>query len=172
MANMSERGRAAAPKGRVVRDGKDGPQLVEAGPHRMSEAELDRFLDHLAASCNATWSAKQVGFSREAIYKRRRNDPAFHTRWQAALAQGVARIDMLLVQRAEDFLAGRAPDPDSPIPTMTVQDAIAILKLHRATVADGEGKRPGWRGRPRSLDEMRDSILRKLSAIERHRGQA
>jgi hypothetical protein len=30
----------------------------------------------------------------------------------------------------------------------------------------GEGRRPGWRGRPRSLDEVRASILTTLEAIE------
>jgi hypothetical protein len=49
---------------------------------------------------------------------------------------------------------------------MSVKEAIIILQLHRAAVK-GEGARyPGWRARPRSLDEVRDSILAKLEAIE------
>ena len=66
-------------------------------------------------------------------------------------------------------MEGRVPDPDSPIPQMTARDAIALLKLHAASVHGG-ARSPGWRGRPRSLDEVRQSILGKLAAIHRARG--
>lgn len=75
----------------------------------------------------------------------------------------------MLVETAERTVEGRGPDPDSPIPNMTVAEAIAVLKLHRPELR-GEGKAPGWRARPRSMDEIRGSILRKLSALERSRG--
>ena len=173
MAKEAPAGRGAGPEGRIVRaGGKDGPQVVASKGKRWTDKAEEIFLDCLAASCNVTWSARQTGFSREAIYRRRRLDPGFRARWDAALDQGVARIDMLLVRNAEAYLEGRPPDPDTPIPVMSVQDAIAILKLHRASTAGAEGKRPGWLGRPRTLDEMRDSILTKFSAIERHRGKA
>lgn len=160
------------PAGSVARaSGKDGPQIVQSGGKRWTDEAEEIFLDHLGATCNYTLSAKRTGFSRQAIYQRRRRDAGFAERCQAAIAQGVARIDALLVEGAEAMLEGRAPDPASPIAAMTVQDAIAILKLHRPSVT-GEGRRPGWRGRPRSLDEVKESILRKLAAIERHRGKA
>src|SRR5690606_39249056 len=101
------------------------------------------------------------GFCATALYQRRRRDAGFAARWQAALEQGYVRIEMLLIERAVDTLEGRMPDPDTPIPVMTVHDAIAVLQLHRAAVK-GEGRRPGWRPRPRSLDEVRDEILVRL----------
>ena len=81
-------------------------------------------------------------------------DPAFAQRWQAALEQGYARIEMALVQRAADALEGFAPDPDTPIPMMTVEQAIKVLDRHRATIEGG----PPSRGedRPRKLDELRE----------------
>lgn len=161
----------AAPAGICVRaGGKDGPQLIESGGARWTEEAEALFLDHLAASCNVGRSARLAGFSKAAIYKRRRADPGFAGRWQAAIAQGYARIETLLVKNATDFLEGRAPDPDTPIPVMSVGDAIAILKLHRAAATGAAARTPGWRGRPRSLDEVRDSILQKLAAIARARG--
>jgi len=164
-------GGPAAPAGTCLRGGgKDGPQLIESGGARWTEEAEAVFLDCLAASCNVGRSARQAGFSTAAVYKRRRSDPGFAARWQAAIAQGYARIETLLVKNAVDFLEGRAPDPDTPIPVMSVGDAIAILKLHRAAATGAAAKYPGWRGRPRSLDEVRDSILRKLSAIARARG--
>lgn len=166
---MGTRSKAPAPAGMVLRaTGKDGPQQVHSKGKRWTDNAEAKFLDALAASCNVTYAAAQTGFSTVAIYKRRANDPAFATRWQAALAQGYARIEMLLVQRATEALEGFAPDPDTPIPEMTVKDAIAILNLHGASV-HGHGKHPGWRPRPRSLDEMRVSILAKFEAIEAQR---
>ena len=156
----------AGPSGTVLRaSGKDGPQRIASSGKRWTDEAEARFLDQLAASCNVTLAAQAAGFSKEAIYQRRRRDAGFAARWQAALEQGYARIEILLVERATQALEGTPPDPDTPIPVMTVHDAIAVLQLHRAAVK-GEGPRPGWRPRPRSLDEVRDAILTRLEAIE------
>ena len=159
------KGTTGAP-GTVLRgSGKDGPQIVRSDGRRWTDAAEAIFLDHLAASCNVTLAAGATGFSKFTVYKRRRVDPAFAARWQAALEQGYARLEMLLVRRATEALEGDPPDPGAPFPDMSVKDAIAILQLHRVSVK-GEGARlPGWRARPRSLDEMRESILKKLEAI-------
>ncbi len=173
MAKTDRTGAAPrGPEGSNLRaSGKDGPQLVTSGGHRWTDEAEEIFLDHLAASCNVTRSAQATGFSREAIYARRRRDPAFATRWQEAIVQGHARIEAGLVAAAIATLEGRAPDPDFPIPPMSVTEMIAVLKLHGPAVR-GEGKRPGWRGRPRSLDEVKQSILRKLAAYDRAGGKA
>ena len=159
-------GKCRGPKGNIVRAGRGGPQRIESRGHRWTDEAEEIFLDHLAASANVTTSAKACGFSREAIYGRKRRDPAFSERCRAALAQAHFRIELALVRRAEAALEGFAPDPDTPIPVMTVGDAIAILKLHKAEALGGEGSRPGWPARPRSLDEVGESILRKIAAIE------
>lgn len=165
-------GRPTGPAGAILRShGKDGPQLVRSGGHRWTEQAEDIFLDCLAASNNAKWSAEQCGFSKETIYKRTRRDPVFAEKVEAARAQYHGRIDEALARRAEDFLEGRPPDPDSPIVDMTVQDAIAIVKLYRARQnPESGGRRPAWPARPRSLAEVQESILRKLSAIARKNG--
>lgn len=55
---------------------------------------------------------------------------------------------------------------------MTVREAITVLQLHRASVkGDGTTRRAGWQGRPRTLDEIKDTIIRKLSVMDRHRGR-
>lgn len=150
---------------RVIKHGKDGPQIVAVARHRSTDEAEAAFLDQLAATCNVRLSAAAAGFSTVAIYNRRRRDPGFAERWHAALVQGYARIEMALVARAADAMEGLAPDPDTPIPEMTVRDALAVLAQHRAAVT-GAGNHPGWRARPRSLDEVRGSILTKLEAIE------
>ena len=155
---------SAGPSGTALRaSGKDGPQCIASSGKRWTDEAEARFLDVLAATCNVGAAAAAAGFSRDGLYKRRRRDPVFAKRWQAALELGAARLHALLLQRAIEALEGFAPDPDTPIPQMTVKDALAILALHRRELEGGPRRRQ-W-ARPRSLDEMRDSILRKLEAI-------
>ncbi|HTU12597.1 MAG TPA: hypothetical protein VMG08_17030 [Allosphingosinicella sp.] len=163
---------AQGPAGTILRaGGKDGPQLIASRGKRWTDAAEELFLDRLAASCNVTLSAKACGFSREAIYARRRREPRFAQRWDEALRIGYPRLEAALVEAAVNTMEGRPPDPASPIPPMSARDAIAVLKLHQDRV-HGTGRRPGWRGRPRSLAEVKASILKKLAALHRARGQA
>lgn len=164
------RARRKGPAGSIARaSGKDGPQIVHSDGHRWTDEAEQIFLDALAASNNARWSADQCGFSTAAIYARARNDPGFHERMAAARAMARDRIDEGLYRAAEDFLAGRMPDPDAPLIVTSVEQALEIQKLN-APKSTGEGRRPAWPARPKTLDEMRGSILRKLSAIARKRG--
>ena len=168
-ARRSER--PTGPAGAILRShGKDGPQLIRSDGHRWTEEAEQLFLDCLAASNNATWAAEQCGFSREAIYARARRDPSLAEKMAAARALSHGRIEEGLTREAEDFLAGKPPDPDRPGPPMTIQDAINILKLNRPG-RDSEGRRPAWPARRRTLDEVHESILAKLSALARKNGR-
>lgn len=123
--------RDGGPKGTMLHSGRHGPQLVTTRGHRWSEEAETVFLDHLAATANITASAKACGFSAQALYARRRTDPASQQRWDVALA---------------------------------TKDALILLGHHRRTIEGGPRSRRQW-ARPRTLDEMRDSILCKLEAI-------
>jgi hypothetical protein len=161
--------RKPAPAGTILRaSGKDGPQIVASAGARWTDAARRRFLDFLAASCNVTRACAESGFSKAAVYRRRRLDPAFAADWEAALAQGYARLEMALVRAAADRAEGYQPDPEAPFAAMTVREALEVLKLYRAVVKGDGGRLPGWRARPRSLDEVRDSILTKLAAFDRY----
>lgn len=174
MAANRERTRKAVtngskPAGSGVRAaGKNGPQVVKSdGKYWTDEAEAV-FLDALAASCNVQHAAAACGYSHTTLYRRRREYADFAERWRAALAQGYVRIEALLIERAEDALSGRLPDPELPIAEMTVKEAMELLRFHHATV-HGEGPRRS--GRPavvRPLEEVQASILAKLSAMDAH----
>lgn len=156
---------AAGPEGVFVRRAARGGGKLIRGAKRWTAQSEAVFLDHLAATCNVTASAAAAGFSKVTVYNHQRSDPAFMERWEWALAQGYVRIEMRLVQTTGDALDG-IPDPNSPFPPMTIKDAIAVLQLHRARVKDDGARHPGRRGRPRSLDEMRASIIAKLEAFD------
>jgi hypothetical protein len=164
----------SGPPGAIVRGGgKDGPQVVRSPKGKRWTAEAQAlFLGALDNGLTYTAAAQASGFSREAIGRRRRTDPAFAAQCDEARAHGVARLDQLLIKTAEDALEGRPRHPDSPLPPMTLADAIAVVKLYHARADPGLRRRYGaWQPRPRTLDEVRDSILTKLSAIARARGQ-
>lgn len=164
-ADRARRNVGHGPQGILMRaSGKDGPQLIRSKGDRWTEEAEAVFLDHLAASCNVLASCEAAGFGNYSVYKRRREDAAFAQRWQAALEQGYVRIEAALVRRAADALEGFAPDPDTPIPTMTVEQAIKVLDRHRARVERISRSGRHWT-RPRSLDEVSDSIMRKLQAV-------
>ena len=157
--------RRVRPSGTVVRaGGKVGPQVIDAGWARWTDAHEAAFLDELSASCNVTRAARAAGFSTNALYRRKRTDPRFAALWQASLVQGYANVEMLLLQRATEALEGRTPDPRDPLEPMTIREAIGLLKMHKASVT-GEGTPRGRRPRPRSLDEVRAAILAKLEPI-------
>lgn len=169
MATERRRGRGAGPADRALRRGKDGPQIVEyEDGAKITDEAVEIFLGHLAATCNVRLSAKLTGFSPVAFYKRRDRDPDFAERWRRTVVESYGEIEGIVLRTARDLLEGRTPPPESPIRAMTMADAIQLLKLYRGIVT-GEGKRAGWRPVPRPLDEVRDSILAKLEAIERWR---
>lgn len=150
-----------------IRSHKDGPQRIRvAGKWWSPEAEAT-FLDHLAASCNVAWSAAQAGFSAVTVYNHRRTDPGFARQWEEALEHGYIRLETELLGAATDYVQRMREDEDLPFKDMTVREAISLLGRHGARNGGGPTARGGrFQARPRSLDEMRDSILAKFEAIE------
>jgi hypothetical protein len=162
-------GERHGPEGTQLHSGRHGPQLVHTRGRRWSDRAEKRFLDHLAATANVIASAQACGFSPQALYARRRKDAAFAERWDAALAQGYAHIEALLVQRSIEVLEGVEPDPATPIiiRDMTVKDALMLLGHHRRVVQGFPLKsRQRWQ-RPVPIEEVRADILRKVEAMER-----
>ena len=74
---------------------------------------------------------------------------------------------MGLIEAANDSLAGVKFDENRPIPPMTYDQIIRILGAHAASVKGGDRKKPGWQAQPKPLEEMRESIIRKVEAIVR-----
>jgi hypothetical protein len=157
-------GKGQGPRGSRLRpDHKDGPQRIRISGAWWSDEAERIFLDHLAASCNVSASAAAAGFSAVTVYNHRRSDPGFAARWQEALDQGYARVEMELVRTATDYLAGLDLS-DLPLKGMTVRDAVTILGMHRVR-GSGDGRGPRFSSTPRGLDEVRESIILKLERI-------
>lgn len=129
------------------------------------------FLDHLAATCNVTASAKAAGLHWSGAYALRRRDPEFAAQWKAALAAGYDRLEAMLIERA----SGTGPLPesgeDAPPPpdarAMDPQLAMHLLKLHRSSVR-GQPRSGGTLHRA-SREEMIRKLMQLLSALKRRR---
>jgi hypothetical protein len=108
------RGKRAVPRtakanaGSVVRRTRWGPaQRVRAHKQWCDEDE-DVFLDALAATCNVTLACEQADVSHTTVYRQRRLRADFTIKWQAALEQGYAAMEMALVEAANLSTARRA----------------------------------------------------------------
>ena len=116
------------------------------------------------------WSAEVCGFSDTAIYRRRLRDPGFAAAWADALAHGYARIEAMLIETATESLRRKPIAGDRPLPAVGFNDALNLLKLHRASVRGGKPQRYGWRQQEPDIEDVRAEILRKVAAMERARG--
>jgi len=170
MRKKNGRGRGAGPEGSRVRYGPTGgAQRIKTGGYQWSDEAEEAFFDHLEATCNVRASAEAVGFTTFTVYRQRRLRPEFAARWKLVLDRAYSRLELELVRTALDTLEGAEFDDERPIPKMTVEQAMNVLRAHRNEV-NGSGRRgPGQAALPPLLEDRRPSILRKLNAIERHR---
>ena len=169
----ARRGAGAPPVGRGVRQDKNGKAQVIRATGRWSQEAEARFLGELAATANVRAAAAAAGFSTTAIYRRRGQWPGFRAAWDAALDQGYARIEALLIAGACDALsgagavAGVGDGPPLAVAPMSVDQAMNLLRLHRASARGGAPQRYDARAKPADVAAVRASILRKVAAIER-----
>jgi hypothetical protein len=127
------------------------PADAEARP--ASAHWRSRFFDALAATSNVTDAAKQVHVTTATIYKLRREDPAFATKWQAALHEGYDNLEMEVLGHLRNARPG---------PKMDVTAALRLLAAHRDTVerrralADEEDELATLASIDRFIDDMRE----------------
>ena len=84
------------------------------------------FLEALAETSNVSASAARANIPVRTVYKLRREDAEFATRWLAALHEGYDNLEMELLGYF------RSPQPDRKI---DVTAALRLLTAHRETVA-------------------------------------
>ena len=110
---------------RAAKNGKT--KIVHSSGGRWTLQAEKFFLENLAATANVRAASAEAGFSPTTAYKQRMANPGFAERWQTALENGVARLEMLLVHSAGATLEGLPLDGDHPIPRMTMNSGDSIL---------------------------------------------
>lgn len=158
----------------TVRGSRSGrPCIARVGPGRWSSASEEAFLEELCASANVTAAAAAAGVSTTAAYARRRKWPAFAAAWAEAIAEGYARLELLMLHAATATLAPPAARPPGGAPpAMTIDQIANLLRLHRAGQRGGAPQHYAWRAQEPPIEDVRAEVLRKLAALERARAGA
>ena len=128
-------------------------QVARARLHQWTARVVERFLAHLAETCNLRLSLRAVGFSEASLHEHRKRWPEFDAGCEDALAIGYERIETGLWHGACRLLspdAYSAPEVPAVAP-MDVDQAISLVRLHEKRRWEAErGIGPGgrvWRWR-------------------------
>lgn len=127
----------------------------------MTRDQRAGFLDMLAATANVTQSARAVGSSHQAAYRQRQASAGFRDGWSAALAEGYARLELKLLQRAlgqEEEL----PEDVAPARTGAKEPSdrviLTLLAAHRSAVVEARAVQAQAAGG----DDPRQRLIEKL----------
>jgi hypothetical protein len=104
------------------------------------------FLDELAMTANVSASARKAGVAAHITYGLRRRNADFAARWQAALAEGFARLEGDLLAEALTAASGKVSDAALKSRAQRHRLGLALLSLHRAAVRGGNPARSGGDG--------------------------
>ncbi|WP_062764327.1 hypothetical protein [Sphingopyxis terrae] len=136
-----------------------------------TKARRAAFLAELAASCNVVRAHEAAGMASSGVYRLRQRDPEFAAQWQAALEIGYERLETALVRRALEAVDNLELDEArEPVAKMTVAEATALLRLHRASVARGQarGRRAPAHQVP-TQQEVDAILIRRIRMVKRQR---
>ena len=156
----------------VTLDGKSSPKLRRRSKQAITPEQQEIFFDALADSCNVDLSARRAGFSACWAYRKRRTDASFRHQWAAAVREGYAKLELMLLERAMKGTPRKVRisggGGDEIIREYSNTLAIALLRRHAETVdgLDGLDDDDG-------NEELRAKIIAQLDLIrERDGGQS
>ena len=154
-------------------DGGEHPKLKNR-KRVITDEQLEKFFQTLAETCNVSHSCKTAGISAQRCYEKRKDDAAFRQRWGEALAQGYAKLELALLERAlvgsektTTVTDDKGGAGETSIKTTTVTEypnalAMSLLKMHRDTVHAHEESEIG----ETEVEEARERIIAKLERIK------
>ncbi|MBL8650626.1 MAG: hypothetical protein JNL35_09520 [Sphingopyxis sp.] len=137
-------------------------------------ARRKAFLEELAESCNVERARKAAGMGSGGVYRLRQRDPLFAEQWQAALMLGYERLEMALLRRAIEAVEGltldAADEARQPVEKMSVAEAMAVLRQHRASVEGGTARRLRPMARQAATQQEVDAIvIQRIRMVKRRR---
>jgi hypothetical protein len=143
---------------------KRGPQKRAARKSDWTKRMEQRFADALADTCNVTVAAQAIRRSVSNVYAHRARSAAFRALWEAALATGYSRLELMMLERAlhgeEKIVTGK--DGSSKVMReYPDRIALALLKMHRDSAGAGEVAAVD----EAECEEARERILARLERI-------
>jgi hypothetical protein len=166
--------KATGPQPVIRRTSNGRAQIALAREGHMTAESEAEFLALLRATGNFAASARAIGFQPASLHERERKWPAFARDCREAIEAAGVQLDYALVAHAHMLLgigpsttlgtSGEGPEMTIPFDPEAAMRIIAFLDRRKAGRAGGRHK-----GAPeRSFEEVMESILGKLRAIERH----
>lgn len=149
----------------VLVEGKSRLKERRASPQTITPEQIETFFAALADTCNVVRSARAAGFTANWAYRRRKFDAAFRNGWAAAVREGYAKLELVLLERAikgTPKLVRTAKGSDRVMREYSTALAVALLRRHAET-ADSADYEPG----EDELSEVRERILEKLEGLRR-----
>jgi hypothetical protein len=145
--------------GELVLVGRNKAQRREASPQMISDEQIETFFSELADTCNVVRSAKAAGFTANWAYRKRKMDAGFRAGWARAIAEGYAKLELVLLDRAMNGTVKRVPSGGSEkrIREYPNQLAMALLKRHSDMASSIDNMLS-----EDEAEEIRERILAKL----------
>jgi hypothetical protein len=153
-------------------------QVVAGGGRKLFDARRrEVFLEWFAATCNARLAAAKAGVAYQTVFKHRMKDEEFARRWDAALAQGYARLEARVVlevgggvpplpaQAAPGSSPGlRRANEDESVPFDPLL-AIAVLREQKRNVHGRTPKAQRTTARAASNKEIAEALAKRLKGF-------
>lgn len=154
-----------------IRRGADGRLKIQAlGRRRWSRRKEELFFEVLRECGNIAASARAAGVSREAVWKRRREWPAFRRRFEETLDEAEVSLEFRVACHGTNWSGdpkgeASAEAPEPPPAPFDPDLALRFLKLRR----EAKGGRKAPTAALPDAEDVRERIVRKAIAIRRHR---
>jgi len=151
-------------------DGKSSPKMRKLRRQDITPDQVEIFFETLADSCNVALSARKAGFSVPSAYRKRRTDASFRHQWAAAVREGYAKLELMLLERAMKGTPKRvrlAGGGDEIIREYSNTLAVALLRRHAETVDGLDGLDDDG-----GNDELRAKIVAQLDLIRERDGKS
>ena len=149
-----------------------GGKRAGAKPGQWTREKEEIFFRELAMVCNVAAALRAAGMLRAStsVYDRRKRDPEFRAKWDEAIAESYALLELEMLERARH--GDDRPPPATPaearqreIPTRI---AMQLLRQHQSAV---KGRVPSFQ-RPMRGHKLRDQLEKRLAEINRRLGGA
>lgn len=135
-----------------------------------------RFIEALAATCNVQAACRAVGMSDSGVYALRRRDAGFRRQWRAAIAEGYARLELEMLERAliaEETMRGAlglAEDEKEKLSLLgryPQRVAELLYKAHRQTALEEDGAADDDPDGEKALALIRERIERVRERLDK-----
>ena len=147
----------------------------KTAPASWSAEKRATFLAELAATSNVTKSAAAAGMSDAQVYAERRRNAGFRDAWTEALSEGYARLEFMMLERANDALSVTGKVTDEQLATSKMHEysnklALNLLTAHRALVRETRGGAAPSRHTPNRAAGSKARLIAKLDEMRARSG--